>query len=262
LREVFDDQRGMALALLGLGRVALRERRHADARTLFERGLAILRQVGAQVDTGFALDGLAAVAVATDEYEEARRCLAEALQLALATGSQPLLLWVLLGAAQLLLPTEKAAWGPEAVMLVLNHPACDHEMRDHAHRLLNQYERMLAPSVFAAATHRGQHGTLRLFTAQLEAILELPVEIIAPATLPGDLVGASATVPPLIEPLTEREQEVMQLLAEGLSNQEIADRLIVAIGTVKWYTRQIYGKLGVQSRTQAIAHARHLNLLT
>ena len=66
---------------------------------------------------------------------------------------------------------------------------------------------------------------------------------------------------PLVEPLSEREIEVLQLIAEGLSNAEIADKLVIAVGTVKRHINNIYGKLGVQSRTQAVARARELGLL-
>lgn len=66
---------------------------------------------------------------------------------------------------------------------------------------------------------------------------------------------------PLIEPLSEREIEVLQLIAAGLSNQEIADRLVIAPGTVKRHINNIYGKLQVASRTQAVAVARELRIL-
>lgn len=66
---------------------------------------------------------------------------------------------------------------------------------------------------------------------------------------------------PLIEPLSERELEVLQLIAAGLSNQEIADRLVIASGTVKRHINNIYGKLQVGSRTQAVAVARELRIL-
>jgi LuxR family transcriptional regulator, maltose regulon positive regulatory protein len=66
---------------------------------------------------------------------------------------------------------------------------------------------------------------------------------------------------PLIEPLSERELEVLALIAAGLSNQEIADRLVIATGTVKRHINNIYGKLQVGSRTQAVAAARDLELL-
>jgi LuxR family maltose regulon positive regulatory protein len=66
---------------------------------------------------------------------------------------------------------------------------------------------------------------------------------------------------PLIEPLSERELEVLRLIAAGLSNLEIAQKLIVAGGTVKAHTASIYRKLDVNSRTEAVARARELNIL-
>ena len=65
----------------------------------------------------------------------------------------------------------------------------------------------------------------------------------------------------LVEPLSERELEVLQLIAEGLANRELASRLFLSLNTVKAHTRNIYGKLNVHSRTQAIARARGLGLL-
>jgi len=65
----------------------------------------------------------------------------------------------------------------------------------------------------------------------------------------------------LVEPLTERELEVLGLIAQGHSNQQIADALIVSVGTIKKHLNNIFGKLGVTSRTQAVARARELSLL-
>ena len=76
--------------------------------------------------------------------------------------------------------------------------------------------------------------------------------------------GARLTAPvaqPLVESLTERELEVLRLIAAGLSNQEIAQELIITVGTVKRHVHNIYGKLGVQNRIQAAARANQLNLL-
>jgi ATP/maltotriose-dependent transcriptional regulator MalT len=64
----------------------------------------------------------------------------------------------------------------------------------------------------------------------------------------------------LVEPLTEREREVLRLLAEGASNREVAEYLVLSVNTVKKHVYNICSKLGVQSRTQAIAKARTLNL--
>jgi len=65
----------------------------------------------------------------------------------------------------------------------------------------------------------------------------------------------------LIEPLSERELKVLRLIAHGLSNQEIGDRLFLALSTVKGHNRNIFGKLGVERRTEAVARARELGLL-
>jgi ATP/maltotriose-dependent transcriptional regulator MalT len=66
---------------------------------------------------------------------------------------------------------------------------------------------------------------------------------------------------PLIDPLTKRELEVLHLIAAGLSNREIAERLVIGLSTVKKHINRMYSKLGVKRRTQAIIRARELNLL-
>jgi LuxR family maltose regulon positive regulatory protein len=65
----------------------------------------------------------------------------------------------------------------------------------------------------------------------------------------------------LIEPLSERELEILSLVAEGLSNQQIAERLFIALSTVKKHMGAILGKLGAESRTEAIQRARTLGLI-
>jgi ATP/maltotriose-dependent transcriptional regulator MalT len=61
--------------------------------------------------------------------------------------------------------------------------------------------------------------------------------------------------------LTPRELEVLRVIAEGLSNPSIAERLVISVGTVKSHTGRIYSKLGVNNRVQALARARELQLL-
>lgn len=75
------------------------------------------------------------------------------------------------------------------------------------------------------------------------------------------LMGSSTPANQVVELLTPREQEILSLLMDGLSNREIAGNLVIEIATVKWYTNKIYKKLGVRSRVQAIVKAKDLNLL-
>jgi LuxR family maltose regulon positive regulatory protein len=65
----------------------------------------------------------------------------------------------------------------------------------------------------------------------------------------------------LPEPLSLREQEVLQLLAAGLTNREIAEQLVISPETVKKHTSSIYGKMAVSNRTEAVSRARELDLL-
>ena len=75
------------------------------------------------------------------------------------------------------------------------------------------------------------------------------------------ITPAVAAPQTLIEPLSERELQILQLISEGLSNREIAQELILSLPTIKWHTSNIYGKLGVKNRTTAVAKARSLNIL-
>lgn len=72
---------------------------------------------------------------------------------------------------------------------------------------------------------------------------------------------ATGSAPVLVEPLSQRELQVLQLIEQGLSNRAIAQQLVISLPTVKSHTGNIYSKLGVNSRTQAVAKARALRLL-
>jgi LuxR family maltose regulon positive regulatory protein len=81
------------------------------------------------------------------------------------------------------------------------------------------------------------------------------------AAFGSEAASAMAGPTQLPEPLTEREMEVLRLMAAGLTNREIAERLVVSPETVKKHTANIYGKLGTRNRTETVARARQLDLL-
>ena len=66
---------------------------------------------------------------------------------------------------------------------------------------------------------------------------------------------------PLIDPLSERELEVLRLVADGLSNDEIGQKLFLAVSTVKGHNLRIFGKLQARNRSEAVTRARELGLL-
>ena len=98
--------------------------------------------------------------------------------------------------------------------------------------------------------------------ARGESILEPSVaaKVIAEFSRVSSMVS-SAQMEQLVEPLSEREQEILAWIARGASNKEIASQLYVAEGTVKNHVTHILGKLGVRDRTQAALKARELGLI-
>jgi LuxR family transcriptional regulator, maltose regulon positive regulatory protein len=78
---------------------------------------------------------------------------------------------------------------------------------------------------------------------------------------PSSSVTPQATGNNLIEPLTDREHEVLRLLAAGLSNREIAEQLVVSVNTVKAHAKSVNSKLNTHNRTQAVNRAQELGLL-
>ncbi|WP_164716720.1 protein kinase domain-containing protein [Paenibacillus whitsoniae] len=109
-------------------------------------------------------------------------------------------------------------------------------------------ENNYAPYVFSA----DRLGVLQMLSSQISYVLKLIGYYSAPQPL-KDLIPAAA--------LTEREREVLQFMAAGMSNKEIADRLIMSAGTVKVHMRNLFAKLQVNNRVKAVAAATQLNLL-
>lgn len=117
-------------------------------------------------------------------------------------------------------------------------------------RLRVELEDKLGTAIYTEAWERGSRLNLEQTVDQL--FTELSFTIDAAANKANQI---------LTEPLTERELEIMTFLDSGLTNKEVAQRLYLSVHTIRWYLRQIYTKLDVHSRTQAVAKARDLNLI-
>lgn len=253
LREAFADPQGMAVALAEQGGAALLAGAPAEAARRYERSLAIYRYLGDQGGHAAALDGLGRAHLALGARASARAALTQALHTTVAMAFIPLQLQVLVSVAELLIATGDRAQGFTLIQLVARHPAADSVANQRAQALLLSAGATLAPLALGGETEdleRLVSGALRSLDALMVADMPIPT------------VGEAGDAADLVEPLSEREREILGQIAAGRSNQEIAEQLIFSLGTVKWYTSQIYGKLGVKSRTQAIARARELGLLT
>ena len=135
------------------------------------------------------------------------------------------------------------AWDYAA--FVLHHPLQNEQAVELAETVMSTLDARITP---------GRHrGTLTIIDIEHELAADL-------ITLRG-LSTQQRANQTLIEPLTERELEILALIAQGMSNQAIADTLVVGISTVKKHITHINAKLDVKSRTQAILLANELHLL-
>jgi DNA-binding CsgD family transcriptional regulator len=238
---------------------------------VYQRSLAISRDTGDQAVQALALNGLGVLACATGDYAAAGHHLAEGLQLVIETRFVRLILAFLASVGDWLIQTGRPAEAAESLALAGDHPASDHETRARARHLLAPVAPILPPGAYAAAVERGRGAdpadlALRLVPMLTEPLAVLPAPIAQPAETEAAARGRAAIAPSipmsiLPEPLTARELAVLRLIAAGRSNREIADELFLAVNTVRSYSQHLYGKLGVGSRTQAIARARELDLL-
>jgi LuxR family maltose regulon positive regulatory protein len=109
-------------------------------------------------------------------------------------------------------------------------------------------------AALAGLLGKRRHSAPEFVDSLLGTLVKVPTHA---ATMPAHAVHNEA----LIEPLSDAQLVILGLVASGLSNQEIADKLSITLGTTKWHLNQIYNILNVTSRTQAIAQAHRLNLL-
>ncbi len=145
--------------------------------------------------------------------------------------------------AHLVIQSNNAKHAVELYSLILNHPGTMTWTKQLTREELTKLKAILDSEVYSAAVERGKE-------LDLHDVIDFILQEFEPSIAKSqNVVG-----------LSPREMDVLKLLIEGRSNREIAKEMVFALGTVKWYISQIYSKLGVESRTQAIAKARELNL--
>lgn len=163
------------------------------------------------------------------------------------------------------------ALNPDVVLLDMVMPGMDGPDVTHAIRQRHPHTEVLALTAFYDAVlvrrvlEAGAIGYELKGTPMNELARAIRSAHQGHATLAREamqaLVNDGKSDPSIGDDLTEREREVLALLAEGLSNAEIAEQLVISVRTVKSHTGHIYEKLGVSSRSQAVSLALKLNLV-
>ena len=255
LREAFGDTGGMAVALIHLGSTALLQGSLEASEEYFRRSLAIYRDVNDQGGLVAALDGLGQTCCAHGQVHTAAQHLSAALQIAAAAPFIALRLSLLTNIGRLFLRTRYQERGIDVLLFVRHHAAAPDHARDRVEHLLEPHRARI--SIYRASP--GREHDLDVLTTRIRNDLAALVTQHDVGAL-TDRPRRPAAQPP-IELLTERERELLVLLAHGHSYEEIAAHLIIAVGTVKSHAHNIYGKLGVRNRVQAAARAAELGLL-
>jgi predicted ATPase/DNA-binding CsgD family transcriptional regulator len=250
LREEFGDPGGMAVALSHLGTVAILQGDMQTAEDRFRQSLALYRDINDQGGLIAALDGLGQVCCARGQFQPAAQHFSAALHLTGAGRFIALRLALLVSVGQLLLQTGHPLRALEVLACVRQHAATVREAQQRVQRLLERYPALQRP----LAPGSDLPDDLEALTARVQ------FDLAAMVGQPDPGRGPSAP-PALIEPLTPRERELLQLLAAGLPYEAIAVQLTIAVGSVKSHAHHIYGKLGVRNRVQAAARAVELGLL-
>jgi ATP/maltotriose-dependent transcriptional regulator MalT len=290
------DGEWTASSLRALGQVALNQGHYPQAHALFEQSLALFRRSGDQEGIHLGLSSVGRVACEQGDYGKAQRLLEESLAIARKSGHRGGIVNGLycLGNAALGYgdyTTAQARYQESLTILLqlddkysmasclekLGRVALAQEQPAGAARLWGMAETLreklaapVPPGERAAyeralATARSQLGEEAFALALAEGRTMMPEQALAARGLVALHRSGSANErsrrQPLVDPLSERELEVLRLVAGGASNDQIADQLVIAVGTVKRHASNILAKLAVTNRTQAVAQARAFDLL-
>ena len=248
LQSVSIDVSGYDHASENLSFLALLIGHFEQALAQYEATLSRFSDTGYRVPLMCAHSRAGHALIGLEDEVRAAPYLFDALGEAVAMGALQVFMEALLGIAQL--SFVPPALATELMALVCEHPAANRYSRAQAKSVLEMTAALLPQEVFAAALQRGFALTP-----------ESAVTLVDPFSTSLE-VPPPRTPQPLAEPLSQRELEVLVLVAHGLTNREIADRLYIGVSTVKKHINHIYSKLDVTHRAQAVAHARALNILS
>lgn len=259
LRQEFRDPEGMALVLAYLGDTAIQQKSLSEALRCYDESRALYQQINDPGGLARTLCGLSRAQVLLGDYPAASQNLRKALQIALTIHYIPVLLQLLVGAAEVCYVFQNQATALEILALVGNHTVSDHASRMAIQQVLARNHIAELPA--AIPGHDLQDtGPLLQMAARIQWTLQ-EIEEGQPGLPELASPHRPAAIPPLLDALSQRELEVLSYIAVGLQNREIADRLVVSLNTVKTHINNIYSKLGVTNRVQAVTHARDMGLL-
>lgn len=253
---------GTYISLFNLAEAATARGDYEQAQKLHEESLTLKREQGDEWSIANSLISLAILARLQENYSRAIDLLQEALALFRKIGDTINVAFCILefstiatiqGQSQLAVRLYAVA---DLLLDGLGYPS-HHAYRAESERQIATVRLRMGEDRYKAALKTGRGLP---FDQAIEQVRELGSLLENETDLHTNRAFGNKNEVLLVL-LNERELEVLRLIAEGLSNNEIAERLVIALSTVKWHINNLFGKLGVHSRTQAVAQAKELGLL-
>ena len=259
-RQEINELTNLPLSLSLIGKAKLAQGQYQDAAEWLGKSLTLFANYDDTANIIVPKAQLATCYVYMNEPERARELFLEAINAAELTRVVPLWLMLMSQIGEFLILLGNKEKGVELLTTIVNHPMFNRgrDMIVDVEKQLADIKQTMPDDEFAAAQQRGIQADFDTVVLMLEHW----VRSVVVKTSPDQSVeqDAAALYAQGLEPLSERELEVLGLIADGLTNQEIGDKLIVTVGTVKSHTHSIYTKFGVKNRTQAVNLARQNNL--
>lgn len=252
--QKLGNKGGLAEALNLLGEAAELQQDYPQAHRYYEESLTLHRQIGSKRVIAAVLHNLGRVAQKQNDHERALELLLESLALNIEIGYKPGMADCLVGVARVALArgnSERAArlLGAAAPHLETMRGFMPLTDRSSYKALLAAVHAQLDKDVFAALWTTGQTLPLeQVIVYAQEPAAAMEYSVAAPGAEAATLASSPAG-------LTKREVEILRLVAQGLSDMQVADALVISRRTVHGHLRSIYSKLGVNSRTAATRFA-------
>lgn len=258
LRQAFGDPGGMGVALNNLGKTLIAEGDFEEALNVYQECFEVYHRTNDRGGMVSAHAGLANASRGLDDFTAARQHYRDTLHLLAGAQYRGLLSTILIDIAKFFLQIKADLVAVELLSLTSHHSASYKYVIDQSETLLNEFfgKNPLSPE-FANAIVRGKARELD------DAISWLLMHLTVTQPLPteNEEKRTESVNEALPNPLTRRERQILKLLADGLSNPEIAEQLSIQVGTVKVHVNNIYSKFGVQNRIQALTYAQEVGLV-
>jgi predicted ATPase/DNA-binding CsgD family transcriptional regulator/predicted negative regulator of RcsB-dependent stress response len=250
-RQVADKE-GIAACFHLLGQIALLQSDIEEARSCFEQSVEQHKELGHLAGQAWAISGLARVAFAEEDLVGAYNSYEESLALARTLGDKELQVNCMEGLAMVVSMQGKYVWAAqiwgaaEILRETMGQPHTPVERLLYESAIKDMH-RHLDEQTFAAAYERGRMMSPDQALQEQVSIIPLPPSQSTPVARKMAISNPSG--------LTSREVEVLRLVAQGMTNEQVANQLIISTRTVDTHLTSIYGKIGVSSRSAATRYA-------